>query len=332
MQKAPIDPTSEYRQYRRKELEELLKRERELRHTVEKQIAVQGGEDFAPAGLLSNYRDHQKRIEELKVKLNALDNEEEFTDPPAPERFQARLQSGEKNRDVFVGIQMGDDIEPTSATPRPSRKKWLLPVAALVIFLSIDLLLWQSNLFAAASQQDIAIDSNYHHLGDNIYNEEYMQSVAGDRIRNLTPEGLKYVNSFSIASVNGSASSLDSIKQAQISITLNQLKPRRSSAVILFVNGNLVAYLNDYVQVEQFKRQSVLIPLDPQYLVEGNNEVLIQVEQDQQEGDYEDMEFNNLRISLEWSSGKASPLTFTIIAGIEIIALVTLILAAMRKQ
>jgi hypothetical protein len=301
----------DYIQQRKAELERLLKSERRMRNIVEVQIANQGGEDFAQPGLLSQLKAHQDKIENLKTQLDKLGMERiGFSPPPIQSKGRA------PNEPRIYSIPL-DENEPAPARARISSKHLIYPVTAAILFVIIDVILWQLGLFTRSSEVNIPIDDGFHHLGDNFYNEEYVQSIVGDRIRSLSPEGLTYKTSFELPSLEG-------IQQANIYLTVNHLKPRKTSPVTLFVNENLVAYLNDHVTEERFKRKQITIPLKTQYLTSGINEIFIQVEQDELEGDYEDMEFNNLGVSISQLSGQANTLFAGIVLG-ELILLVILV-------
>jgi hypothetical protein len=179
-------------------------------------------------------------------------------------------------------------------------------IALLAIFIIADFLLYPYFLVPLA--RSVVLDSKFHHLGDNDYSEAYISQIPGDKIRNLNSEGLIYTTRFDMVAIKNDAGVSEdaTVKKAEISMNVNHLKERRSAPVRLGLNGGLVAYLNDYVTREEFRRTPINILLDVP-LSQGGNELVIVAGKDTEENAgpadaYEDFEFDNLLLHIEFNA------------------------------
>lgn len=160
------------------------------------------------------------------------------------------------------------------------------------------------------------IDPNFHHLGDNAYSEEYINSISGDKIHNITAEGLTYQTTFDLLSIRRAAKvgENEAIKKVEMTVYVNALKPRETAPVILGVNGHLVTYLNDLITREEFRRTMITILLDVP-LREGQNEIEIITGKDTEQNivgvdEYEDFEFDSLALQVTFDATRLNLFPF----------------------
>jgi hypothetical protein len=286
-----------YWQDKKLKTEELLKIHRENLHRAEKKIALQGGAAHADPGVYSDKEREQQKVDQLKREL-AEDT-----------RRIVAVQKASKSSPSIDSIP----IEPPIAL-ETTESKWLLKVIIISVIclfiIGLDVLLWsflQTNISI-----DELLDNQFHHLGDNIYNEEYIKSIRGDRIRNLEPEGIVYSTLFNLEDIRRDANiPMDTaIKQAELYMSVNHVKPRHNSPVVVSLNNSLQGLINDYVEKEEFRRRQIVIPLRVNDFLERDNEVVVQVRPDTVEGDFEDMEFDNLGIRIEFNEARVNTMIF----------------------
>lgn len=160
------------------------------------------------------------------------------------------------------------------------------------------------------------LDPNFHHLGDNTYSVEYVNSISGDKIHNLSAEGLTYHTTFDLLSIRRAAKVSEStaLKKAEIIIFVNALKPRNTAPVVVGVNGQFVTYLNDLVTREEFQRTMITILLDVP-LYEGQNEIEIITSKDAEQSvvgmdEYEDFEFDSLALHVTFDATRLDLIPF----------------------
>jgi hypothetical protein len=228
---------------------------------------------------------------------------------------------------TFVSFEIESQSEPVMPGDPPNKtglfKKYtvLLSIVLLAICMMIvNLVVWPYWLTDEVTISKV-VDDDFHHLGDNVYNPEYFAHVVGDKIRNLEPEGTSYSTFFSLNELREEAGVTDdvSVEQLEVYVTINHVKPRQTAPVILSLNNNFQGFINDEVEREEFKRTEVVLELSVTDLVEGDNLLMIEVGRDIDEGDYEDMEFNDLRLKAYFDSRKVKYPTFIGVIVVEIV-------------
>lgn len=209
----------------------------------------------------------------------------------------------------------------------------ILFAVLLVVFVVADILLIPH--LQRPATHSVVLDPSFHHLGDNDYDEAYLDSISGDKIRNLATEGLSYTTSFDMIEIRR-ATGVDEnvpIRKAEVSLYVNHLKARRTAPAVLGLNGTLVAYLNDYVTREEHKRTPIRVLLDVP-VRRGQNELVIAVGEDTEENlegfdEYEDFEFDNLELHVEFSTARLMwwPFIGVVLAEFVVLAMVLYFLA-----
>ena len=139
-----------------------------------------------------------------------------------------------------------------------SNKLFFVPVMAVVV-LVLGLLIFR-NSPADTSNKTVAIQLGYYHLGD----------APISLFHNVYPDKNPFIARFEIARP---------VKAAQLSLTVSDIDPNeKQSPTIVTINGNFVCYLNSFVQEENFRPETIVIPLNSDFFVIGTNEIKIEVQ------------------------------------------------------
>jgi hypothetical protein len=191
-----------------------------------------------------------------------------------------------------------------------------LVVLLVINFVAYRLLRKPLEITAPVSSASLSSTSTdtYHHLGDNVINTPYVVREHYERFHHEAPEGLAYYGTFDLWQIRALAGVSAGVPISKLAFTMviNHLKPRRSAAVRLFINGGAqpYAYLNDYVQSEEFKVTPIHIIMSAEdvardIIPNGINQIEISTSRDQVEfesgfDEYEDLEFGELAVSIQF--------------------------------
>ncbi len=129
----------------------------------------------------------------------------------------------------------------------------------VVIILTASVFFIYRNKSAQNSANVIAIQMDYYHLGDAPIAE----------FHSIYPEQNPFIARFVIN---------EAIETAKISLTVSHLDPNKDQApTTLTINGNFICFLNSYVSVESLQPKTIVIPINPDVLIQGTNEIEIEI-------------------------------------------------------
>lgn len=276
-----INELIEIKQHTLEQKERLLAKSRD-------QLALYGGN--IPPKRQIELEDLERDINKLQYEIDGLKRErEQAIKTDVPKDLVPRGEQYVAPRDHHVstgGIVYGVSIV----------------VLAMIFILTDNFVVYPKMQEPVIFEQ--MIDPNFHHLGDNVYSQEYVNSIIGDKPNNLSPEGVSYTVNFDLNSIRRSAN-VDAharINKLEITMFVNHVKSRRTAPILVGVNGEYLAHLNDYVKAEEFHREPVRILVDVP-LYEGQNEIEIVTGKDTEQSvsgfdEYEDFEFDSLGIAV----------------------------------
>jgi hypothetical protein len=164
------------------------------------------------------------------------------------------------------------------------KKSWLV-LGALAAFGMLALLVWGlRGRSAGALDETISIQLGYYHLGDAPISE----------FHNVYPDQNPFIARFDVP---------QPVAAAQLSLMVSHMDPdEKQSPVIVTINGNFVSYLNSYVREESLRAETIVIPVDPEILVVGTNELKVEVLPTSSEyglPNIDDLEFWDLKLLLK---------------------------------
>jgi FtsZ-binding cell division protein ZapB len=257
---------------------------------VEEQAALYGIN--TPAKLQLEIEQLEKKISEIQQSISELENKRQALAKNNIDRAlvpQPSVYSKRREHQVSIkGIVY-----------------WILIIILTVAFVFIDIYVVYPNMQSPVVYEQI-IDSSYHHLGDNSYSQEYVDSIVGDKPRNLASEGVAYSTVFDLTDMRSLAKVKENarINKIEIIMFVNHVKSRQTAPILIGVNGEYLAHINDYVKSEEFHREPINILADVP-LYEGQNEIEIITGKDTEESipgfdEYEDFEFDSLGIRISF--------------------------------
>lgn len=146
-------------------------------------------------------------------------------------------------------------------------------------------------------QWQFLLDGDHHHLGDNIYNPAIFQEIEGDAIQEIVPEGLVFQSAFDLSHLLPNDDIALNDVSIKVEMEVNHVKPIRSSPVTIRINGEFLAYINDFVERESFEKIHISIPVPSKINISSDRNVIsISSGWDQYQNDFEDFEFSNLSL------------------------------------
>lgn len=266
-----------------------------------------------PAKIQLEIRDLDERIKQANDELDGLSRDKEQL-----------LTRG----DLVID---DDDRTPITRVVQDSINYKAIVLGGLLIVLIIVAVWLDVQVFYPKFNRPIIyqqmLDPNFHHLGDNTYSVEYVNSISGDKIHNLSAEGLTYYTTFDLLSLRRAAkvAENEALKKLEISVYINALKPRDTAPVVMALNGQFVTYLNDLVVREEFRRTMISILVDVP-LYDGQNAIEIITGKDTEQSvvgmdEYEDFEFDSLELQATFDATRLNLLPFLSLIAVELLAL-----------
>lgn len=251
------------------------------------------------------------------------------------DRLQGEIEGLEKEREKVIKSAIPGNLMPgasgysTTKDHRVSTKGiayWVSTPVIAIIFILADTFFAYPNLQEAVIYEQV-IDANYHHLGDNVYSQEYVDSIVGDKPHSLSAEGIAYTTTFDLKNLRRLAKVADNARVSRLEFIMfvNHVKNRQTAPILIGVNGEYLAHLNDYVKAEEFHREPITILVDVP-LYDGQNEIEIVTGKDTEQSvagfdEYEDFEFDSLGIRIAFDEKHLRTWPFVLVVLVEILVL-----------
>jgi len=188
--------------------------------------------------------------------------------------------------------KVDSNISSTDRLNRPLRKvandgvkknQLLLVLSVAVVILAVGVWTFCSSSSSPLGKT-IAIQLDYYHLGD----------APVSQFHNMYPDKNPFVARFEVT---------EPANAAQLSLIASDIDPNeKQSPTIVTINGNFVCYLNSFVQEENFRPETIVIPVNPEFIIIGTNEIQIKVQPTSIEygqSNLDDLEFWDLKLTIK---------------------------------
>lgn len=169
------------------------------------------------------------------------------------------------------------------SSARVNKNQPLLFLFVTIVLLAMVVLVFRGS-FLGKVGKNIPIQLDYYHLGD----------APISQFHNVYPNNNPFIARFDIARP---------INAAQLSLTVSHIDPdAKQSPTKVVINGNFVCYLNLYVNEENLRPETIIIPINSEILVVGTNEIKVEVQStfiEYGQPNLDDFEFWDLKLIIK---------------------------------